>query len=213
MKIEAMIRKIVRTAVRKRDINYLKRELKKLFGSQKGHQSRQAKLEQDKLMQESIKRYQWLTNFTMISSEADEVKKQFKIILENIATIGGKINRELLNKVSEAISQDKTFREIHEITEGIIGKYRYYAKTITETALSGFDTTAMLIEAEKSGIDKFKYVGPPAQRPFCIKLLAESKAGKTWTRAEIEAMDNGQGLPVMYYKGGYNCKHSWVQVK
>jgi hypothetical protein len=48
-------------------------------------------------------------------------------------------------------------------------------------------------------------VGPPPERAFCKKHI-----GRVYTEAEIQRLSNGQGLPVRYYMGGYNCRHRWV---
>jgi len=205
MKIEAIIRKTISKAIRMRDPKYLEKELNKLF-----RKNNIPSLLSKELKKEAFARYEWLESMTIKPEERKVIGREFKKAASDFAIIKGRLHRDLLNRVSKAISEDMPFRTIINITESIIGKFRFQARTITETALGAFDTTAVLIEAEKAGIDKFKYFGPPAERPFCSHLLAESKAGKTWTRAEIESMDNGQGLPVLYYRGGYNCRHSWV---
>ena len=59
---------------------------------------------------------------------------------------------------------------------------------------------------------RYQAAGPLDQlnRPFCRKLQAESNGGKTWTRAEIDAMDNGQIPNVFTSFGGFNCRHQWA---
>jgi hypothetical protein len=51
----------------------------------------------------------------------------------------------------------------------------------------------------------YVYVGPKdaKNRPFCRTWV-----GKAATNPE--RLDNGQGLPVDDYCGGYNCRHSWA---
>ncbi len=87
------------------------------------------------------------------------------------------------------------------------GNVRHVASTLANTALAQFDGAYTAELARSSGIDTFEYAGPPAQRIFCSNHL-----GQQYTRAEIEQMDNGQGLPVMTSCGGYNCRHSWLPV-
>jgi hypothetical protein len=41
---------------------------------------------------------------------------------------------------------------------------------------------------------------------------AEEHVGKVYTRAEIDAMDNGQIDNVFLTGGGYNCRHVWMEV-
>ena len=51
----------------------------------------------------------------------------------------------------------------------------------------------------------FVYVGPKDQknRPFCAKWVGKANV-------DPRKLDNGQGLPVEDYCGGYNCRHSWA---
>jgi hypothetical protein len=60
---------------------------------------------------------------------------------------------------------------------------------------------------------RYVYAGPPATDPlirvFCKRLMAQVVESRTWTRAEIDAMDNGQLPNVFVTCGGYNCRHQW----
>lgn len=55
----------------------------------------------------------------------------------------------------------------------------------------------------------FWYAGPADAivRPFCRLHL-----GKVYTRAEIDALDNGQLGNVFLTAGGYNCRHLWMPI-
>lgn len=61
---------------------------------------------------------------------------------------------------------------------------------------------------------RYRYQGPssgdPKIRPFCKLKMEQTEHGETWTSDEIDAMDNGQGLPVWTSNGGYNCRHNWI---
>jgi hypothetical protein len=209
MTIEAEIRKIVREAAKRKDTAYLAAELKKLLNDPKW-----ASQFTEELLTDVRAKYEYLTLRT--ASQEDR-----RIADEIIQRSGGQfaqtvdgINRTLLKKVSDAMKADKTAMEIENIAESIVGRQRFVAKTITETALGAFDRIGTINDGIKvDGKDvKFTYFGPPAQRYFCVNLLAMAKQGKTWTLAEIKAMSNGQGLPVLYYCGGFRCKHSWLKV-
>lgn len=54
---------------------------------------------------------------------------------------------------------------------------------------------------------RYRYAGPPPERAFCRAHL-----GRVYTRAEIAALPSEQGLPPLYYGGGYGCRHRWVIV-
>jgi hypothetical protein len=61
----------------------------------------------------------------------------------------------------------------------------------------------------------FVYVGPTdaKNRPFCaIWMGREDGVRKAVTLEHMATLDNGQGLPVEDYCGGYNCRHSWAPI-
>jgi len=82
-------------------------------------------------------------------------------------------------------------------------------ETEINTALMAFNRTVTTSKAQSLGFDLFIYLGPEDDitRPFCEDLLQEDPA--IYTIEEIQDMDNGQGLPVLQYGGGYNCRHQW----
>jgi hypothetical protein len=93
------------------------------------------------------------------------------------------------------------------------------AKSEAATAISSFyrqlaDLQFQKIEEDEGWEISYKYVGPPATdiliRPFCRHLMVETRAGTTWTRPEINAMDNDQLDNVFVTGGGYNCRHQWI---
>lgn len=96
------------------------------------------------------------------------------------------------------------------------------AETLAATGISTFYRTVadrgyQIVEKELEDNDEeleFTYVGPPAGdrliRPFCKKLMAAAASGQTWTRGQIDKMNNGQLPNVFTTCGGYNCRHQWV---
>ena len=87
-------------------------------------------------------------------------------------------------------------------------------KTEINTSLQAFSRTVTANKAAELGYETFRYMGPDdgVTRPFCEDTLNGGDNG-VYTLDEIQAMDNEQGLPVMQYGGGYNCRHRWVPVK
>ena len=81
--------------------------------------------------------------------------------------------------------------------------------TLYDTAVSIFGRQ---VEAEHAGDDAttpFVYMGPvdTKTRDFCLRHV-----GKVYTRAEIDALDNGQLNNVFLTGGGYNCRHVWQEI-
>lgn len=87
---------------------------------------------------------------------------------------------------------------------------------IAETATATFyriitDIGFKKIEDDMPGMTLYyRYYGPDDKvtRPFCKHLLEAAK--KAWTRAEIDAMDNGQLPNVFETCGGFRCRHWWL---
>lgn len=84
--------------------------------------------------------------------------------------------------------------------------------TELETSLQGFNRSVVIGEAKELGFELYLYVGPDDNltRPFCANLL--SRDPPIYSLREIESLDNDQGLAVITYGGGYNCRHQWRPV-
>lgn len=80
--------------------------------------------------------------------------------------------------------------------------------TVVNTAKLGIAQGRVVEDALQAGIKKFLYMGPEVNaRPFCRDHLR-----KIYTIDEIMKMENGHGMPVIQYCGGWNCRHRWVPV-
>ena len=93
-----------------------------------------------------------------------------------------------------------------EVMESAQGRALSNIETEVNTTLMAFQRAVHMEKAKKADTDKFIYVGPldKITRRFC-----KDKVGRVYTRAEINAMDNMQNLPVSLFCGGYNCRHHW----
>lgn len=102
--------------------------------------------------------------------------------------------------------------EFSRVTDRLDGRLTGALSTELNTALMSFHRTVNKVQADAAGLELFLYVGPDDDltRPFCEDLL--QKDPPIYTLEEIEAMDNEQGLSVMEYGGGYNCRHHWRPV-
>jgi hypothetical protein len=81
------------------------------------------------------------------------------------------------------------------------------ARTLYDTQVNVFGRQ---VEALKSTPeDVYAYMGPAdvKLRPFCREHV-----GKVYTKAQIDALDNGQLPNVFLTGGGYNCRHMFVSV-
>ena len=90
-------------------------------------------------------------------------------------------------------------------------------------ALQSLDILKRLsIKRDEPAEEFWRYQGPPAQRKFCRAMLNLSKAGKIFSKKDIQKMDGinkqfakkGQSsYSVFKFKGGKNCKHYWEKLK
>ena len=83
------------------------------------------------------------------------------------------------------------------------------ARTQARTSLTGYNQLYRNELASKAELEHFLYYGTlkPNSRRFC-----RVHAGHVYTSRQIAKMDNGMLNPVRVFKGGYNCRHSWVPV-
>lgn len=83
------------------------------------------------------------------------------------------------------------------------------ARTIYDTALSEFSRVAVTSTATGQADEAFLYSGPidGLTREFCLE-----RVGKVYSRAAIDAMDNGQLDNTLITGGGYNCRHTWLPI-
>lgn len=94
------------------------------------------------------------------------------------------------------------------------------ANTIAATGISTFYRVVAArgynqIEDQLSKHDKqleYTYHGPGDKltRPFCMRLVEQARGGKTWSKVQIDGMDNDQLPDVFTTCGGYNCRHQWL---
>jgi len=99
------------------------------------------------------------------------------------------------------------------------GQAMAHATTIADTAQSTFYRTIARrgfarIEASQPKAQplRFGYYGPDDRlnRPFCRGILEAQAKGRTYSREDIEGMDNGQLANPFLTGGGYRCRHQWI---
>jgi len=95
--------------------------------------------------------------------------------------------------------------------------------TEIETATSAMSRAVTARKADQAGLTYYRYFGPKdnVTRPFCEYVLGDvaklpkrvevpvQRDSRVYTRDEIDQMSNGQGLDVLTYCGGWNCRHQW----
>jgi hypothetical protein len=136
----------------------------------------------------------------LISNDLDRVSKLISPYIDDVsstmlrAVIGGQVPdiSALLGDTTDVLESQLT--------------------TELNTMLNGFSRTVTAYKANELGLELFIYIGPEDKltRDFCSDVL--SKDPPIYTREEIAALDNEQGLDAMIYGGGYNCRHQWAAI-
>ena len=90
------------------------------------------------------------------------------------------------------------------------------------TAIRSLDILKRLnIKTEDKPKKYYRYSGPPAERNFCKAMMNLSKAGKIFSREEINKMDGinsrfakkgKSSYSIFSWAGGKNCKHWWEPI-
>lgn len=83
------------------------------------------------------------------------------------------------------------------------------ARTIYDTSVSMYSRQVGLLHTSGKPDELFYYAGPldSVTRPFC-----RVRIGKVFSRADVDAMDNGQIPDPLVSGGGYNCRHAFKRV-
>jgi hypothetical protein len=111
------------------------------------------------------------------------------------------------------------FEQLVSTVADSMGKTLASARTWADTAVSTWYRTASSLQFDEIQKDtpgdkplKFRYSGPEdlKTRPFCEALLV---ADKSYTREQIDAMNNDQLPNVFITCGGYNCRHLFILSK
>jgi hypothetical protein len=117
------------------------------------------------------------------------------------------VMKDVSQDVVRLLRQDKSIKEVSERLQLRYGRLRNVADTIALTSRTALSRANRINKAEKAGVKRLKYFGAPAERDFCVEHL-----DNIYTIEQIRQMDNGQGLEVLYYMGGFRCRHSWLPV-
>lgn len=122
----------------------------------------------------------------------------YKLVGQNVSN---RMGSHIVRALREGLTTDQT---TNLIRDKVVELADYQIRGIVRTSQTAFDTASVIAPAIDAGIEKFKYVGPKPERLFCSERI-----DKVYTLAQIERMDNHQGLSVLYFRGGYNCQHGW----
>ena len=164
------------------------------------------------LSAEVSERYVRLTTRTSSPQAQLDAGRVLQTAGRDVTRIRGKLRDALLDDMTRVLRTNGLVSEVEDVVRRRTRQAEHAVRTVAQTAAGGFDRAQTLAQA--AGVDNvtFRYAGPPADRTFCQTRLTEAANGVTYTEAQIRSLDNGQGLDVALYCGGYNCRHRWIAV-
>lgn len=154
----------------------------------------------------------------VVRSELNALKQQFvqerfaavrDVVFDAVNGTESAISEALVRAVTKGMRNNLSVQELLQNIKHVEKVQERHLNTVLFTTQSMVRRGSVFVEAQEAGINKFKYVGARGGliRPFCAE-----RVGKVYSFDEIQTMDNGQGLSVLYSCGGYNCRHRWVAV-
>jgi len=119
--------------------------------------------------------------------------------------------KKLITTIRKGLADELSAKEFSKEIAKTGDAVSAYADTIAITKLKDYGSLAKIEKARIAEVLYFDYVGfiRKNTRDFCLKMLAQAKAGKRWTVKELDALDNGpkQPKPVSQCRGGWRCHH------
>jgi hypothetical protein len=129
--------------------------------------------------------------------------------LAQLVGVGDDLGDALWRTVLDGVLGVRPMADLLIDLEDVLDLSREGARRIYDTAVATFSRQVDQIGTSGTPDELFLYAGPAdtRTRPFC-----RARVGKVFTRADIDAMDNGQLPNVLLTGGGYNCRHAWKAV-
>jgi len=147
------------------------------------------------------------TDLNVLKGVAATTAQQLRDIVETES-------KKALSRVLFSVGGAKFSDMVAAIQEGT-GMTLARAKVVADTSQAAFYRIALERQYERIQATRperpllYRYTGPNDRRcrPFCHKIKNASQ--KTWTREEIDKLDNHQIPNVFITGGGFNCRHQW----
>lgn len=133
-----------------------------------------------------------------------------------ISKLSDKLGRDILKNAQKAvrkgIANDETAEEIATKIKRSTRIEKRNARTLARTVEMGTVRGHRVRKELENGCRHFKYSQGPRSSMIPPRDFCRRHTGHIYSIDEIDGMNNGQGLPVLFYMGGYNCLHFWEPI-
>ena len=143
-------------------------------------------------------------------SVTTEVNAILKSQTKDIADVFNDASSTIRRAIALGTTTSASLSDLVDGVAGVIGTSVTRAQAAVDASVMAAGRTAVIRAATEAadGIVNLVYLysGPKdsRNRPFC-----RVHVGKALTESGIAQANNGQGLPVDAFAGGYNCRHVW----
>lgn len=140
-----------------------------------------------------------------------EIRQILEGRTQEIAAALGDAHDEIRRAVNAGVAGGASLAELVEVVGQRVGVATTRAQAAVDAGVmaAGRVATLRMAQAVLEDADEpvalaYIYSGPSdaKNRPFCARLV-----GKALTERALAVLDNGHGLPVDAFCGGYNCRH------
>lgn len=143
---------------------------------------------------------------------AIERREDVQRLAEEFTNNMGSMREQLLDKTVDVMTENisKGTISLADMTESILTAADgnlHHARTNARMIVSSYNRIGRDQVRRDAGLEHGYYYGDARKntRAFCLRCL-----NQVFSLKQIERMDNGQGLDVKIYCGGWNCIHSWL---
>ena len=200
--LDAELRTIFKRAVRERwDKDRLSNAIKKVT---KGYYT---KNQLKSIISSQTDDLKWLQTYTTGTDDYQDLVKYFNKSYFYYSEQQQGLNRDIIRIISDGFRNDLGDRDMINQLEGTLNRYQQHAKTIVNTAQQQLSMLKFRITAEEAGVEKFRYSGPPPQRPLCKHYFQQEL-----TLNQIKAISERLGYDFFIERGKWNCRHFWEAV-
>ena len=151
--------------------------------------------------------FDWLKEYTTTQQETDEINEYFNKNFRYYSRQKTGLNNDIIRIITNGLNQDLDDADMISQLESTLNKWQNHAKTIVNTAQQQFSMLKFKITSQEAGVEKFRYSGPPPQRPICKAYYQ-----KEFTLKEIADISNRLGYDFFIERGLWNCRHFWEAV-
>lgn len=145
-----------------------------------------------------------LSRGIVLRMEALKALQQFDLLDQ-----GDDLSKALWRATFRGVFNARSVDDILDDLSDVIDDTEPHIQTLYDTSVSIYGRQVEALQAGDDPETPFAYMGPAdgKTREFCLDHV-----GKVYTRAQIDALDNGQIDNVFLTGGGYNCRHNWIEV-